>query len=116
MSCWGQSTRQRTPTRPLMLVDTSNRLLANAIRWRLEPLISDIIGEDQWGFLGGRAILENVVDLEATMQEVALRWNQPTAWLFDMKAALASDEQDFLHNTFRAISIPKGKCEAIKVL
>ena len=50
-------------TRPLMLVDTSNRLLANAIRWRLEPLVSGIIGEDQRGFLGGRAILENVVDL-----------------------------------------------------
>ena len=46
----------------------------------------------------------------------ALRWNQPAAWFFDMKAASASVEQAFLLNTFRGLSIPTGICEAIKVL
>ena len=38
-------------TRPLMLVDTSNRILASTLRIKMEKAIGQVIGPEQHGFL-----------------------------------------------------------------
>ena len=54
-----------TPTamRPLSIVNSYNRLLASALRYRLAPLASSYIGSHQRGFLPSRSILANILDM-----------------------------------------------------
>eukprot|EP00974_Lingulodinium_polyedra_P025634 2477097-Lingulodinium_polyedra.AAC.1 len=46
--------------RPLSIVNTDNRLVANALRLRIEPILAQAISEMQQGFLAGRSMLKNV--------------------------------------------------------
>ena len=54
------------------MVNTDNRLLANAARLRLEPILAGWVSEMQRGFVGGRSILANVLDVNCAMQQAAL--------------------------------------------
>ena len=51
-------------TRPLSIVNTDNRLVANAYRLLLEPILKDWVSEMQRGFLPGRSMLSNIVDVD----------------------------------------------------
>jgi len=103
-------------TRPLMLVDTSNRLLASALRHALEPAIEKLVGESQRGFLSGRSILANVLVLEVAMQTAALEDEAPYALLFDMRAAFPSLEHEYLHHVLEKLGLPPGVRAAIRTL
>ena len=50
--------------RPLVLVNTDNRLIASAMRIHLEPIFNTCISHHQRGFLKGRSMLANIVDIE----------------------------------------------------
>ena len=51
-------------TRPLSIVNTDNRIIAGAFRLVLEPIFNEWISESQRGFLSGRSMLANVLDVE----------------------------------------------------
>ena len=51
-------------TRPLSITNTNNRIIANAYRLRLEPLLALRVTPDQRGFLPGRPMLKNIIDIE----------------------------------------------------
>ena len=59
--------------RPLSLVNTDNRLMANAYRLRVEPLLDKIISPAQRGFLPGRSMLQNVVEIDSDMRAASLQ-------------------------------------------
>ena len=48
-------------TRPLSIMDTSNRILASAFTLRWEPLRAGCVSSRQRGFLPGRSKLANIV-------------------------------------------------------
>jgi hypothetical protein len=50
-------------TRPLSLVNTDNRILASAARIRWEPTFSLWVSKLQRGFLKGRSMISNIVDV-----------------------------------------------------
>eukprot|EP00972_Heterocapsa_arctica_P090036 13283256-Heterocapsa_arctica.AAC.1 len=52
-------------TRPLSLVNTDNRLLCCAYRLLMEPKIAKLISLLQNGFISGRKILNNVIEVDA---------------------------------------------------
>eukprot|EP00972_Heterocapsa_arctica_P025927 3816056-Heterocapsa_arctica.AAC.1 len=52
-------------TRPLSLVNTDNRLLCCAYRLLMEPMIGNLISHLQNGFISGRKILDNVLEIDA---------------------------------------------------
>jgi len=58
--------------RPLNVVNADNRLIANAARLRLEPIFDKWISADQRGFVGGRSLLANVLDVASGMMKSAL--------------------------------------------
>ena len=103
-------------TRPLMLVDTSNRLLASALRFAIEPAVERLVGAGQRGFLNGRSILANVLDLEVAMQQATLEDEEPYTLLFDMRAAFPSLEHDYLHRVLEKLGVPSGIRAAIRAL
>ena len=51
-------------TRPLALVNTDNRLVAAAAKRRWERALNAFVYKHQRGFLSGRSIIQNVVDVE----------------------------------------------------
>ena len=84
-------------TRPLVIVNTDNRIIANAMRFRLEPELAGWISHEQRGFLGGRSMLTNVIDVEHGSQQAALKEEQGATILLDFKAAFPSLSHGFLH-------------------
>jgi len=60
-------------TRPLAIVNTDNRLIASAMRLAWEPLLNSWISKAQRGFLKGRSILMNILDIDEKAMTVSLK-------------------------------------------
>ena len=58
--------------RPLVIVNTDNRLMASAVRFCLEPILAKWISKNQQGFIKDRSMLANVVDISHCAQLVSL--------------------------------------------
>ncbi len=74
-------------TRPLCVVDTASRLIANAARLRWEQNLGDWLAKERLGFLPRRSMLSNVVDLELTAMRYALAHSAPAIMIFEFAAA-----------------------------
>ena len=61
-------------TRPLALVNTDNRIIASAARMAWEPLLEMYICKQQQGFLKGRNMLSNVIDIDYQATIVSLKY------------------------------------------
>lgn len=59
----GLPTHTTAQTRPISIVDAANRLIANAFRLRWEPLLEPWLSPLQRGFLPGRSMLANAMDV-----------------------------------------------------
>jgi exonuclease III len=77
-------------TRPLSIVNTDNRLIANAYGLKWEPVFNTWISQYQQGFLQGRSMLSNVVDVDFEAMTVSLQHAHGAVILFDFKAAFPS--------------------------
>ena len=93
-------------TRPLAVVNTDNRILAGAARHRWEPLIAEWISKKQQGFLPGRSMLQNIIDIETRAQAVAAEEQEGATYLFDFAAAFPSLSHCFLFSTLRRLGLP----------
>ena len=103
-------------TRPLAIVNTDNRLIANAVRHRMEGILGEIISEGQRGFLPGRSLLANVVDIEHAMQVGSVSDEDPAAIFFDFKAAFPSISHDFIAISLKELGLPSFLCNYINSL
>ena len=59
-------------TRPLSLVNTDNRLLAAAARYKWEHMLGSRVHPAQRGFIKGRSILQNLIDIDEASMTVSL--------------------------------------------
>ena len=74
--------------------------MANAVRLRIEPFIDWIISHIQRGFVGGRSMLANVIDIEEAMLRCAASEERGAAIFFDFAAAFPRVSHDFLIDYF----------------
>jgi len=72
-------------TRPLMIVDHDNRLVALAYKRRWDKEINKWVSKGQRGFLPGRSMIANIVELEQEGMEVALAKKKGMILLLDFK-------------------------------
>ena len=94
----GEEFLRASELRPLTIVNTDNRLMANALRLRIEPLVNTFISPQQQGFLGGRSLLKHVTDIDAGMRQFAMLHEDPAAIFFDLGApVLPAKCLEFLH-------------------
>ena len=103
-------------TRPLSLVDTVNRLIANAYRLVMEPLANKLVSDMQRGFLKGRSLLTNVLEIDWESMRVSLSTDRGALVLFDFEAAFPSLSQDFLFEALAKTGLPPGILQAIRGL
>jgi hypothetical protein len=95
---------------PLNVVNTDNRIVANAIRYKVEAPLAKGIAQHQRGFLPGRSILEDILDIEEELLIGSLKDDPITAWFFDFKAAFPSISHDYLHATMEHLGLPGWLC------
>ena len=78
---YGQVFRPES-TRPLSIVNTDNRLIANAARLRWERLLKPWISPQQQGFLPQRSIVKTVLDIDYAAMATALTNNKRSIGAF----------------------------------
>ena len=49
-------------TRPITVTSFDNIILANSIRFNIEPIMDRWVSRSQRGFIGGRSLLANVIE------------------------------------------------------
>ena len=103
-------------TRPLALVNVDNRLIASAARMAWEPLLELYISKHQQGFLKGRNMLSNIIDIDYQAMTVSLKCAKGAIFLFDFKAAFPSVSHEFLINSLSSIGVPPHALAFIKAL
>ena len=112
---YGQVFRPES-TRPLSIVNTDNRLIANAARLRWERLLNPWISPQQQGFLPNRSILTNVLDIDYAAMVTALSNNTGTLVLFDFASAFPSMSQAYMFNLLTALGVPRNARHLIQAL
>ena len=60
-------------TRPLALVNVDNRLVASAARMAWEPQLAKYISRKQQGFLKGRNMISNIIDIDYQAMTISLK-------------------------------------------
>jgi hypothetical protein len=118
---WGGPIFLPGDTRPLCIVDTSNRLLANAARLRWEAALEGWLSPEQRGFLPRRSMLANVVDLEEAAMHATLAGDDedgsdPGVLLFDFAAAFPSISQQFLAEVLSFVGFPPCSLHLVAAL
>ena len=103
-------------TRPLALVNTDNRIIASAARLTWEPILNGFISSYQQGFLKGRQMLNNVIDIGFESMTVSLKCNRGALLLFDFKAAFPSVAHDFLFHSLETIGLPPAAIAFVRAL
>ena len=94
-------------TRPLALVNTDNRIIASAARLTWEPILNSFISRAQQGFLRGRQMINNVIDIDYEAMRMSVKSEKGWMVLFDFKAAFPSVAHRFLINSLSAIGLPE---------
>ena len=102
-------------TRPLSIVDASNRILASSFRVALERAVGAWVSEHQRGFIMGRQMLRNVLEIDFAAQKISINSKAGDIVLFDFKAALSSLSHQYLWDAMEAIGIPAQYIKAIKL-
>ena len=88
------------------ITNTAIRILANAVRLKIEPIISPEISEVQRGFIAGRSMLANVVDVDSGMQHTSLNFEHGLAIFPDFAAAFPSVDHDLIHDFLESLDWP----------
>ena len=112
----GEEFLRPSELRPLTIVNTDNRLMANALRLRIEPVVNSFVSAQQQGFLGGRSLLKNVTDIDAGMRQFAMLHEDPAAIFFDFEAAFPSLAHRYLLRALESLRLPATVCRFVRAL
>jgi len=102
--------------RPLNITNCDNRLLASAVRVAIEPTLSALITGDQRGFIGGRSMIANLIDIDEAMALESLHSADSVCLFYDFAAAFPSVEHTLLMEYFKALGWPSWLLRFIGVL
>ena len=94
-------------TRPLNVSNMDNRLVTSAVRLVWEPMLERWVSKMQRGFLKGRQMLHNVLDIDWKAMCISLKHSNGALVPFDFRAAFPSVSHDFLLACLRALGFPK---------
>ena len=93
-------------TRPLNVSNMDNRIVTSAVRLAWEPMLERWISKIQRGFLRGRQMLHNVLDIDWQSMCISLKCERGSLSLFDFKAAFPSVSHEFLIACLVALGSP----------
>lgn len=94
-------------TRPLSVVNADSRILASALRRRISPLMEGWISGAQRGFIKGRYLLNNVVEIDWEAMKVSWKSSRGAIILYDFQAAFPSVSQEYIWRTLEVLRVPQ---------
>ena len=103
-------------TRPLSVVNTDNRILASSLRLRSEPIFNAWISGAQRGFLRGRSMIANIMDVDFVARIASFMHSMPALASFDFKAAFPSVSHEYMWAMLELIGVPARAIHAYKCL
>jgi hypothetical protein len=110
----GKSIFTAGSTRPISIVDAANRIIAAVLKHTLERCVGDRISDMQRGFVGGRQMLMNLIDVDFAAQKMSMKSSTGAILLFDFRAAFPSMNHDFILDTLEKVGIPLQFIRAIQ--
>jgi hypothetical protein len=109
----------RTPstTRPISLSNTDSKYFALALNRPLAEAATITVHPRQRGFVNGRSLLDNVLEVEGFAQSYAIaEADDPAIILFDIMAAFPSLSHQWLFVVLKKMKAPRATIEAFKAL
>ena len=114
-----RGTVARSPgmTRPISLSNTASKFFALAINRPLAQVAQVTVHPRQRGFVGGRSITDNIIEIEGFGQSYAIaEAEDPAILLFDIRAAFPSLAHSWLFVVLLRMGVPRFFIEGIKAL
>ena len=102
-------------TRPISIVNSDNRIIANLFRKNLAQFADKICRPEQRGFLGKRRLLDNVIDVDFESKKVYLSNKRGGLILVDLQAAFPSLSHEYLFRVLERQGIPSDFINALKM-
>jgi endonuclease/exonuclease/phosphatase family metal-dependent hydrolase len=112
----GEKIHGASSTRPLSIVDAANRIVAAIMCAALERCVAARISNMQRGFVPGRQMLLNLIDVDTAAQKISVRSSRGAIVLFDFRAAFPSMNHAFMWETLKEAGIPTEFIDAIRAL
>ena len=103
-------------TRPLSIVNTDNRIIAAAMKRGLEKSADDWVSQAQQGFIPGRSMASNILQVELEGRRRAKVGKKGAIVLFDFAAAFPSVDQGFLLTVLEAVGVRGGWKRMVEAL
>jgi hypothetical protein len=104
-----QIRRSPEATRPICLSNTDNKLLAALLNDKLSTLAAATVHSQQRGFVRGRSLVDNIMEIEAMAIHVHKYYREASGIaLFDFTAAFPSLSHKWLFAVLRAMGIPNN--------
>ena len=101
--------------RPLNVTNTDNRLVASSIRVAIEPILGQLVTMEQKGFISGRSMLSNILDVEEAMALATFRGIRSLAVVFGFSAAFPAIEHALMFVYFDALEWPQWLMRLIRI-
>lgn len=112
----GGSRSRLTNWRPIALLNVAYKIYAKALQLRLQPVLSEVISDDQSAFLPGRFILDNIMLTHETI-EWARHSRQPLLFLkLDFSKAYDKVDWCFLLEAMTRMGFPNNFMSMIRLL
>ena len=129
--------RHPSELRPLTLKNGDNKIIAGCASWCISTVISKSACKLQNGFIHGRQLVQNTVDLDFSSREHCLSFNAsndlryrcnlslarkgivgllPILVLFDFAAAFPSVSHNWLRAVLKALQVPRGIMNLLECL
>jgi hypothetical protein len=112
-----QTRRTADATRPLNLSNTIAKVIASALSRPLTSVAKHTVVAQQRGFIQGRCLIDNIVELDALLLRAAKYYaDKHGLLLLDIKAAFPSLSQEWMFQVLRKMQIPRMVIRALRAL
>ena len=95
-------------------MNCDNRITASAARFRYESQLAGWISHKQQGFLPGRSLLSNLIDVEHDCMITSLQSEAGACILLDFARAFPSISQEFMIEILQYIGLPDYVLNTVK--
>ena len=102
--------------RPISLLNVDVKIASKALALRLEKVLPDIIGNDQYAYVEGRTIFDAVRSIEDIMEYTKLREQPGIMTAFDFEKAFDSLSWNFLTSTLQSFNFGNSFINWVKTL